>query len=60
MEMPDLPPAEKSAEQRRALKFWVDHCARLEAMIGELRAQLNETKGLLEKLEKRIFEELPK
>jgi hypothetical protein len=59
MEMPDLPPAEKSAEQRRALKFWVDHSARLEAMIGELRAQLTETKGLLEKLEQRLNQEQP-
>jgi hypothetical protein len=42
MEMPDLPPAEKSIEQRRALKWWVQHCHIQEEKIGELRESLRE------------------
>jgi hypothetical protein len=29
-DMPDLPPNERNIEQRRVIKFWVDHSARLE------------------------------
>jgi len=40
--MPDLPPAEKSAEQRKALKWWIQHSHHQEEQIGQLRASLRE------------------
>jgi hypothetical protein len=42
MEMPDLPPAEKSAEQRKALKWWVEHSREQENQIDALRASIRE------------------
>jgi hypothetical protein len=42
MEMPDLPPAEKSAEQRKALKWWIQHSHVQEEKIEELRASLRD------------------
>jgi hypothetical protein len=29
-DMPDLPLEDKFVEQRRVIKFWIDHCANLE------------------------------
>ena len=40
--MPDLPPAEKQHEQRKALKWWVEHSAEQEIKIDELRSSLRE------------------
>lgn len=34
-EMPDLDPISKSAEQRKAMKFWIDHCHHLEKLLDE-------------------------
>ena len=36
MEMPDLPPSEKRSEERKQLKFWIDHCHELEKRISAL------------------------
>ena len=42
MEMPDLPPAEKSAEQRKALKWWIQHSHTQEDKIEAMRANIRE------------------
>ena len=34
-EMPDLDPVSKSKEQRKAMKFWIDHCHHLEKLLDE-------------------------
>lgn len=39
MEMPDLPPEQKRIEERRALKFWIDHCHALEERLSRDNAE---------------------
>lgn len=41
MEMPDLPPSEKRSEERKQLKFWIEHCHELEATISFLRERIS-------------------
>jgi len=47
MEMPDLPPEQKRIEERRALKFWIDHCHTLEEKLAEAREEANQLKNIL-------------
>jgi hypothetical protein len=42
MEMPDLPPAEKAAEQRRAMKWWIQHSHTQEDKIEAMRQSMRE------------------
>jgi hypothetical protein len=46
-EMPDLPIEQKSLEQRRVIKFWIDYCHSLEEKNRELREELAEFRKLL-------------
>jgi uncharacterized protein (UPF0335 family) len=41
MEMPDLPPSEKRSEERKQLKFWIEHCHRLEQQISSLKERIS-------------------
>ena len=47
MEMPDLPPEQKRIEDRRNIKFWVDHCRTLEEKLAEAREEASQLKSLL-------------
>lgn len=44
-EMPDLSPTEKAVEQRKALKFWVNHAKRLEDENERLKEELRKYRG---------------
>jgi hypothetical protein len=57
MEMPDLPPSEKRSEERKQLKFWIEHCHNLEAMVSALKEEISALKEELsnnESVTKRI------
>ena len=45
--MPDLPPKPQRLEERRALKFWVDHCHTLEEKLSQAREEASQLKSLL-------------
>jgi hypothetical protein len=47
MEMPDLPPEQKREEERRALKFWVEHCHILEDRLSKAKIESTELKKIL-------------
>jgi hypothetical protein len=47
MEMPDLPPEQKREEERRALKFWIDHCHGLEEKLSQAKTEIAQLKSLL-------------
>ena len=38
--MPDLSDSEQISEQRKTIKFWIDHCHSLEDRIEDLKCQL--------------------
>ena len=42
--MPDLPPSEKRSEERKQLKFWIEHCHNLEAMVSVLKEEISALK----------------
>lgn len=39
--MPDLPPSEKRNEERKQLKFWIEHCHELEQKILSLQEDVS-------------------
>lgn len=43
--MPNLPVDEQNAEQRKVIKFWVDHCAGIEKENASLKNSLNKFIG---------------
>jgi len=47
MEMPDLPPEQKRQEERRALKFWIEHCHTLENRLAKEKTEVVELKNIL-------------
>jgi len=46
-EMPDLPIEQKSIEQRRVIKFWIDHCHGLEEQNQVLKKELAELRSAI-------------
>ena len=47
MEMPDLPPQQKREEERKNIKFWVEHCRTLEERLFRAREEVDQVKSLL-------------
>ena len=47
MEMPDLPPEQKREEERRALRFWIEHCHLLEDRLAKAKTESEELKKIL-------------
>lgn len=45
--MPDLPVNQQLVEQRRVIKFWVDHCANLERINQELKDEISEMRLII-------------
>lgn len=43
--MPDLSESEQISEQRKVIKFWIDHCHSLEEKISLLEAKLEIATG---------------
>jgi hypothetical protein len=43
--MPDLSESEQISEQRKVIKFWIDHCHSLEEKISLLEARLKTIAG---------------
>jgi hypothetical protein len=52
-EMPDLPIEQKSIEQRRVIKFWIDYCHSLEEKNQVLKKELAELRSLLPEYEQK-------
>jgi hypothetical protein len=46
-DMPDLPLEGKFIEQRRVIKFWIDHCHGLEEKNQVLKKELAELRSLI-------------
>lgn len=47
MEMPDLPPEQKREEERKALRFWIEHCHTLEEKLSQAREEVSQLQSLL-------------
>lgn len=47
MEMPDLPPEQKRDEERKALKFWIEHCHFLEDKLSKSKSEVTQLKSIL-------------
>ena len=47
MDMPDLPPEQKREEERKALRFWIEHCHALEEKLSQAKAEAVQLKSLL-------------
>ena len=43
--MPDLPINDQVLEQRRVIKFWIDHCRKLEKDNEKLKEDLVKARG---------------
>jgi|688.fasta_scaffold1217682_1 hypothetical protein len=50
-DMPDLPIEQRSIEQRRVIKFWIDHCHNLEEKNQVLKKELAELRSLIPECE---------
>ena len=51
--MPDLPVNQQLVEQRRVIKFWIDHCHNLEEKNQVLKKELAELRSLLPECEQK-------
>jgi hypothetical protein len=47
MTMPDLPPEKKREEERKSLRFWIEHCHILEDRLSKTKIESMELKKIL-------------